>query len=40
MIINTPIMSIKPFSVKIYDTSTDYKKERVSYGEEYNAGLL
>ena len=32
VIFNTPSMPIKLSSVEIYDTSADYKKERVSYG--------
>ena len=35
MIVNSPSMPAKPESAGIYDTSADYKKERVSYGESY-----
>ena len=35
MIVNTPIMPIKPPGVEIYDTSADYRKVMVSYGERY-----
>ena len=40
MIVNTPIMPAKPASADVYDTSADYKKERVSYGYGFNDGSL
>ena len=36
MILNTPSMPIKPSSIEIYDTSTEYSLERVSYGKRYS----
>ena len=38
MIINTPSMPVKPASAGVYDTSAEYRKERVSYGECYYVG--
>ena len=35
LIINSPSMPAKPTSVEIYDTSADYRKGSVSYGERY-----
>ena len=28
-------LPVKPTSAEIYDTSTDYKKERINYGRRY-----
>ena len=36
MIVNSPSMPAKPASADVYDTSADYKKERVSYGSSYS----
>ena len=35
-IVNSPSMPVKPVSAGVYDTSANYKEERVSYGREYN----
>ena len=35
-IFNVPRIPIKPSDTNIYDTSADYKKKRISYGEDYS----
>ena len=36
LIVNIPSLPTKPSDVNVYDTSADYRKERVSHGYSYS----